>query len=235
MGGFYGGLMAGAVSVLALGAVLSLNTPLTSKPQVTVVAPEVAPAPAPAENTDLSVEGQDADLVDLPPETPTNPETQTDTLAGLSEIELAPDSQPVTGSSPSGPQTPDAPASPPVSVTTDAPAAPPAPTLVPSLPEREAKPDVTADSVQPPQPQPVAEPAPEPDTQVAKAPDPQTPIAEEPDTQVTDAPEPEATEAPDEEVAVVQPEILPEPAPQSPPVEDLLDSHISSDPISELD
>ena len=236
MGGFYGGMIAGTVSVLALGAALSLNTPLTSKPQVASVAPKAAEVPAPVENADLSVEGTDADLLELPPQEPAKPTAQDDTLAGLSDLELQPDTQPVPESSPSDLEAPDAPAAPPVTVTTDAPAAPPAPAAVPTSPQPGTEPAVTADSLQPPVPQPEPEPQiaelpePDPEPESAESPEPQPPVVEapEPDTQVADAPEPETAETSDDRIAGLQPETQPQP--EAPPTDE--EASVQDNPIA---
>ncbi len=158
MGGFYGGLIAGAVSVLALGAVLSLTTPLTRKPEVAATAPEVADAPKPVEPAKVDESSVDADLVELPPSGPEAPEVSSDSLDGLAGIELEPGARPETVATPSETSAPEGISAPAVTVQTQAPAAPPAPLVEPEAPKQEAEPATLAEAPPPPEPELVPEP-----------------------------------------------------------------------------
>ncbi|WP_299660607.1 polysaccharide deacteylase family 2 protein [uncultured Ruegeria sp.] len=179
MGGFYGGLIAGAVSVLALGAVLSLSTPLSRKPEVVETAPEVAAAPAPVE-AQADETGADADLVELPLSRPESPDVSSDSLDGLVGIELDPGARPEAGEAPSETEAPARISSPAVTVQTDAPAAPPVPLAEPEAPQPESEPAIVAAAPPPPEPQDTPEPE-----VVAEAPIEQAPqiAAVQPETQ----------------------------------------------------
>ncbi|MEX0307708.1 MAG: divergent polysaccharide deacetylase family protein [Ruegeria sp.] len=158
MSGFYGGLIAGAVSVLALGALLSLTTPLSRKPEVAATAPEVTEEPKPIETAQVDEVGVDADLVELPPSGPESPEVSSDSLDGLADIELDPGTRPESGGTPSETEAPAGISSPAVTVQTDAPAAPPAPSAVPESPQQEVEPAIIADAPRPSEPEVATEP-----------------------------------------------------------------------------
>ena len=158
MSGFYGGLIAGAVSVLALGAVLSLSTPLSRKPEVAATAPEVADAPDAPETANVDSTGVDADLVELPPSGPESPELSSDTLDGLADVELAPGPLPQSSDSPVATAAPAGISTPAVTVQTDAPTAPPPPLAEPETPRPEAEPARVADAPPAPEPEAVPEP-----------------------------------------------------------------------------
>ncbi len=172
MGGFVGGIIAGAVVVLALGAVLSLNTPLSSKPAVTTHAPEPAPLEDSVSTADAPDAGTDADLVELPPEAPEPVDEQSDSLAGVTNVDPTPDTQPVVGESEPAIETPDVAPEPEVAVAPDAPVAPPAPAIPGGTPQVESLPEVADTAPEPPAPpaeevavlEPEAEPAPLPGT-----------------------------------------------------------------------
>ncbi|WP_170477623.1 divergent polysaccharide deacetylase family protein [Ruegeria arenilitoris] len=231
MRGFYGGMFAGAVSVLALATVASLYTPLTTKPEVSIVAPKASEAPTPSEDADLQIQGKDADLVELAPKAPDDPETQSDTLAGLSGIELQPDTRPTTGSSPSSPQAPDAPAAQPVTVDSDTPASMPNPAPTPTSPELDTDLEIAAENLLPPEQKP--EVATEPDLTTSSAqltPEAQIPVIEEPEEQSVQAPLSKEPEASGEQVAAVQPDDTPQPEAQTPKVEE--DIAVDENPIA---
>ncbi len=198
MSGFYGGVIAGAVSVLALGAVLSLTTPLSRKPDVTATAPEVADTPQPLEAAKVEESNADADLVELPPSGPETPDLSSDSLDGLAGIELEPGARPEAGGAPTVAEAPAAISSSDVTVQTEAPAAPPNPLAEPTSPRQEAEPGALADAP--------AAPAPE------EAPKPQ--VAEE-----------TPGEAP--QVAALQPETveLPDAAPEAEEAEPVPDEN----------
>ncbi len=207
MGGFFGGLIAGAVAVLALGTVLSLTTPLSRKPEIAVSAPEAAEPPAPAETAQVEETREDADLVDLPPSGPASPDAQSDSLDGLAGIELEPGTRPEAGGAPSDPEAPVAIVTPAVTVQTDVPTAPPAPTAIPVSPQQEVEPEAIADA--PPPPEPEETPAP----QVAEeAPEEQAPqvAALQPEADS----EPEADTAPKDNPIAVEGEEDTRPVPQ---------------------
>ena len=60
MGGFIGGLLAGAVLVLAAAAWLSLTTPLPQRPEVAATPAASEPAAEPAEDGGIAAPGRDA-------------------------------------------------------------------------------------------------------------------------------------------------------------------------------
>ncbi|WP_245709695.1 divergent polysaccharide deacteylase family protein [Ruegeria halocynthiae] len=193
MGGFYGGLIAGAVSVLALGAILSLSTPLSRKPEVAATAPEVADAPEQVQTAQVGEAGVDADLLELPPAGPESPAQSSDSLDSLADIETDPGAPPAAGQTPTDTEAPVSVSSPAVAVQTDAPTAPPAPPATPETPQQEAEPAILAD-----------------------APSPSEPV-EEPEPQVVE----ETPEETAPQVAALQPrpELLPDVAPEAPDAE----------------
>ena len=172
MGGFIGGMIAGAVVVLIAGAVVSLNTPLASKPEVAAQAPQPAPvAEVPAE-ADVAADGSDADLVKLPPRGPKVAEEVPDTVAELADIETAPDTQPTITDDIQQIEQPGAVETPEVAATANPPAIPSAPAALPVVPQNGAEP-VTIDQTPPPSPAPeetevaTLEPEPEPEPESA--------------------------------------------------------------------
>ncbi|GAA6158111.1 hypothetical protein NBRC116589_02850 [Ruegeria sp. HU-ET01832] len=211
MGGFLGGMIAGAVVIMLLGAALSLTTPLSRKPVVADVAPEPAPSEVPEVEADKPEAIADADLVTLPAAEPESTDQQPDTLAGLSEIEEAPDDQPQVNES--APVVEEAAVVEPdeVAVTSEAPVQPQAPAVLPDTPIAEGQPELIEEPPAPPAPEvdalevPVEQPQPE---SVEPEPD-QSQAAE-----LEPAPdfEPESTEAePLPEIAALEPkEDLPE-------------------------
>ena len=160
MGGFYGGLIAGAVSVLALGVVLSLTTPVSRKPEVAAAAPEVTDAPEPAQAVGVDDTGGDADLVELPPAGPDSPDAGSDSLDALAGVELEPGPRPETSDAPAGSDTPAAAPGATVTVQTDAPTAPDSPELAPDQPQPETAPQITSEAPRPPAPEEPSAPAP---------------------------------------------------------------------------
>lgn len=198
MGGFVGGMIAGAVVVLLLGAALSLNTPLTRKPEVVEKAPEPAEIEA-AQVTEAEVGTiADADVLTLPAPDPA-PADAPDTVAGLSEVENAPNTVPevnetaVQVDSAEQVETTD------VAIATEAPVAPQAPTSpqvpealaeaplaedVPAVIEEAPTPpapveEVVVEEVAPAEDIPVSEPLPEV-AAVEPEPETQDPVAVEP-------------------------------------------------------
>lgn len=162
MGGFVGGMIAGAVVVVVLGAVLSLNAPLSKKPSIATVAPEPAPVQTSESSEVVAEAGADADLLKLPAQTPENEVEEEDSLAGLSEAENAPDSQPVVNdvSVPVEAPTPSEADS--VSISSEAPVVPRMPVPVQPAPLADLSPDAAEDAPEPPADQvALAEPLPE--------------------------------------------------------------------------
>ncbi|WP_424833562.1 divergent polysaccharide deacetylase family protein [Ruegeria sp.] len=193
MGGFFGGLIAGAVTVLILSVALSLTTPLTRKPQVTTIAPQVADAPVLEDTENMDGTGREADLVDLPPQAPETPDEQADTLAGLEGAEEPPAAQPQTGEIPASLEAPSVPSETTITVAPEAPAALAA-TPVPQRPTPEVQPETVAEAPTPPE-APAAEP------EVAE-----TVIEEQPEAEPEVAEQNVQDEAEEEQIAVVQPE-----------------------------
>ncbi len=152
MRGFFGGMIVGAVVVLIVGVMLSLNTPLANKPVVKTQAPEPVDVETPEAPEQIAETPSDADLVELPPAGP-KPAEEPDEALDLSDLETVPDEQPVVAEAGDELQEPQAEDQTSVTVMTDAPAAPQAPSTAPALPETDAAP-VVVDEV----PEPSAEP-----------------------------------------------------------------------------
>lgn len=195
MGGFVSGMIVGTVVVLALGAVVSLNTPLTKKPEVALSAPQPEAAEVPDTAAEATDTVGDADLLDLPPTEPESTFDQTDTLAELSDVEIEPEAQPEMKEPAPQVDEPATAPSAPVTVSTEAPVAPQAPPLVQGAPDAEALPEVSLDA-----------PAAQTDPVVAVEAQPEP-------TEAEAQPEPEIAEVDPESqpaIAVVEPQ--PEPA-----------------------
>ncbi len=135
MGGYIGGLGAGLVSVLAIAAVLSTNTPLTRKPEVTTEAPKVGAAPQPLAGAIQDTATADAGLVKVVPRAPETPAEATEELAALDDAVVNSDSQPESSVVPETPVTPESPQEQAVKVNSDQPAAQPAPVTTPATPQ----------------------------------------------------------------------------------------------------
>ncbi len=164
MGGFIGGMVAGAVVVLILGAVLSLQAPLAQRTTVTTEAPQpedVATSEAPE---GVAETGSDADLVEVPPAAPNVAEYQEEDAADLSGLEAEADAQPVITDPAQQPEQPDPAVSEDVAVLTDPPAAPQLPGAAPEAPQDDSQPLVIDETPAPPAKEDVAglEPQPEP-------------------------------------------------------------------------
>ncbi|MES0824275.1 divergent polysaccharide deacetylase family protein [Ruegeria sp. SCP11] len=167
MGGFVSGMIVGTIVVLVLGAVMSLNTPLTKKPDVVISAPEPAVVEVPNVAADAAEAIGDGDVLDLPPAAPESSANQMDTLAELSDVEIEPEAQPQVKDASVKVEAPVAPSSTPVSVMTEAPIAPQSPPLVQTSPNTESLPDVSLE-VPAVQPKPeIAEVAPKAEPEVA--------------------------------------------------------------------
>lgn len=168
MGGFVSGMIAGAVVVVMLGAVLSLNTPLSSKPDIQTAAPVTTGVEPPATDADVQSAGPDSDLVELAPRALDALDDATDGTEALADIQAEADSLPQVGRDVAALVDPSADGTGAVKVTTDAPAAPPAPGPVPASPDQATQP-VSVDATPPAAPQPpqnkvaAAEPEAEPD------------------------------------------------------------------------
>lgn len=164
MGGFIGGMVAGAVVVLILGAVVSLNTPLANKPVVATQTPGTDAASTPEAPEAIAGVGKDADLVKLPPRAPETAEDSTEEAADLSLLETTPDTQPaVTDAAQSLTQPESEGTTTEVTVATETPAAPSAPEVALQTPLDETVPVVIDETPEPPaQPEEVAVPRAEP-------------------------------------------------------------------------
>ncbi len=201
MGGFFGGLIAGAITVLALGAVVSLTAPLTRKPEIATTAPEVSATPEPVIAGNVDDSGADADLVELPPHAPDAPEAQTDTLDGLGSAGLETDVPPETSVSPDSPEAPTVTATLSDSPAIDAPAALPVPIPAPTSPEQEVAPEVVTDTPPAPEPAPVGE-TPPLDQEVAVV------VPDQPEPQVEPQENPIAVEGEEDTQPRQQPRVL---------------------------
>jgi len=152
MRGFFGGMIVGAVVVLIVGVMLSLNTPLANKPVVKTQAPEPVDVETPEAPEQIAETPSDADLVELPPAGP-KPAEAPDEALDLSDLETVPDEQPVVVEAEDALQEPQAEDQTSVTVMTDAPVAPHSPITAPALPETDAAPVVVDEA-----PEPSAEP-----------------------------------------------------------------------------
>ncbi|WP_425082853.1 divergent polysaccharide deacetylase family protein [Ruegeria profundi] len=148
MRGFFGGMIVGAVVVLIVGVMLSLNTPLANKPVVETQAPEPVDVETPEAPEQIAETPSDADLVELPPAGP-KPAEAPDEALDLSDLETVPDEQPVVAEAEDALQEPQAEDQTSVTVMTDAPAAPQAPSTAPTLPETDAAPVVVDKAPEP--------------------------------------------------------------------------------------
>ncbi len=197
MGGYIGGLGAGLVSVLAIAAVLSTNTPLTRKPEVTTEAPKVGAAPQPLAGAIQDTAMADAGLVKVVPRAPEIPAEATEELAALDDAVVNSDSQPESSVVPETPVTPETPQEQAVKVNSDQPAAQPAPVTTPATPQNTGEQPELVENV----PAPVQE-------EVAVAePAQEQPVQDEP-TPAEDVVEILPTEDPEPELLA---EVVPEP------------------------
>lgn len=153
MGGFIGGLIAGAVVVVILGAVFSLNTPLGSKPDLQTAVSTAGGAEVPVADGDVVDGGPDSDLVELAPRALDALDDTDDGADALADIQAEPELRPQVGGEVVAMAVPGENDVAAVDVATDAPAAPPAPGPVPSSPEEEVQP-VAVDATPPAAPQP---------------------------------------------------------------------------------
>ncbi|MGI9369052.1 MAG: divergent polysaccharide deacetylase family protein [Ruegeria sp.] len=198
MGGFQGGMIAGAVVVLVLGAVFSLRAPLSGKPEVASTAPEAAPVEQDEKQLDVADVGADADLVELPPQAPSTADQQIDTVAGLVDTETVPSDRPSIGSASEELAEPDVEQDSPVKVESVAPIAPPTPSPAPISPQEDTPPTIEEAPVVPEAPEtveiavvePEAEPEPESESEAEVT---QVP-ADAPDAEVKVQDDPVATE-----------------------------------------
>ncbi|WP_050602346.1 divergent polysaccharide deacetylase family protein [Ruegeria sp. 6PALISEP08] len=154
MGGFFGGMIAGAIVVLILGVVVSLKTPMANTPVVSTQAPAPTISETPEAPTEVAEAVSDADLVELAPSALEVADDATEELADLSGLEASSDTQPVVDEAAEVVDEPEAADVTEVSVVTEAPAAPPEPSLAPSVPQDEAIPAVIDDTPTPPTEEP---------------------------------------------------------------------------------
>lgn len=156
MGGFVGGMVAGAVVVLILGAVLSLQAPLTQKPVVATEAPQPEDVTTSEASARVTETGSDADLVDAQPAGPKAADFQEEDVADLSGLEQETDAQPnITGPG-QQPEQPDPGTADEVAVLTNPPAAPPLPGVAPETPQDEVQPQVIGEAPTAPEAEEVA-------------------------------------------------------------------------------
>ncbi len=174
MGGFFGGMVAGVVVVVILGAVLSLNTPLGSRPDLQAQAPVPTEVAAPVAGADVRKSGPDADLVELAPRALEALDDATDSTGALTEIQAEPDARPAVSPDVATIRKPGSGTAGSVEVSTVAPAALPVPGPVPASPDQDVAP-IAVDPTPPAAPQPPADDpiaTAEPDTGPALQPDP---------------------------------------------------------------
>ncbi|NOE32752.1 MULTISPECIES: divergent polysaccharide deacetylase family protein [unclassified Ruegeria] len=150
MGGFFGGMVAGAIVVLILGVIVSLKTPMVNTPVVVTEAPAPVISEAPEAPTEVAEAVSDADVVELAPRGLEAADDSTEDLADLSGLESSSDTQPEVGAAAEAVDQPEAAVATEVSVVTEAPAAPPEPSLAPAAPQDEAEPAVIDDTPTPP-------------------------------------------------------------------------------------
>lgn len=237
MGGFLGGMIAGAVVVALLGAVLSLNTPLTRKPVVSAEAPEPASAEVPEVSTDAAESIADADLVTLPPVSVDASAEQTDSLAGLAEVEIAPDTEPKISVVVAQVEALETTETSEVTISAEAPVVPQAPAPLQHLPNTEDEPVLADAAPEPPAPvveeETVVEVEPQPEPETVEIQPEQLTQPEVAETPTEPEPQPEIAETPTEqepEVAALQPEPETQPVaaePQEPKVKPLEDNPIA--------
>ncbi|WP_170557134.1 divergent polysaccharide deacetylase family protein [Ruegeria atlantica] len=229
MGGFLGGMIAGAVVVGLLGVVLSLNTPLTRKPVVNAEAPEPAPAVVPEVSGNETETVADADLVTASPIASDISGDQTDNLAGLEEVETVPDTEPTISEDVTQVEGVEIPDTTEIAISNEAPVVPQAPSQLQPLPSTEGEPILSETAPEPPavieedtvaeaEPQPapeILEVLPEPEVEQAQPevaevePEVAEPLPEVTETEV----EPEPAPEPLPEIAAVEPEPEPNPEP----------------------
>lgn len=96
MGGYFGGILTGAILVLIAGAWLSLATPLPKRPEVASDAPSSQGGAAQSEIGQIAAPGRDADLVELAPRQPDVKEGG-ETPTAVSGADTQPPEKPVVG------------------------------------------------------------------------------------------------------------------------------------------
>ena len=150
MGGFFGGMVAGAIVVLILGTVVSLKTPMVNTPVVSTEAPAPSISETPEAPVEVAEAGSDADLVELAPRAPEAADDASENLADLSGLESSSDSQPVVGEASEALDQPASAVANEVSVVTEAPAAPPEPSQAPAVQHDDVLPAVNDETPAPP-------------------------------------------------------------------------------------
>ncbi|TMV08706.1 hypothetical protein FGK63_06185 [Ruegeria sediminis] len=142
MSRFLGGMTAGAVVVVAMGAFLSLNTPMSHSPLVASKAPATEPPGQNGTDSEVKEPGADADLVELAPHAPKDGKAKADCLAALDEGATKPSDRPAVGGATGALKKPEAASETGVDVATVAPVAPPAPSALPNSPQEDIQPVV---------------------------------------------------------------------------------------------
>ncbi|KUJ85928.1 hypothetical protein AVO45_02825 [Ruegeria marisrubri] len=139
---FLGGMIAGTVVVVAIGAVLSLTTPLVRSPDVASSVPETTSLGQDVTDSQVKEPGADADLVELAPHGPQDDKTEADSLTALDESATRPSGRPAVGTMTGDLESPETAVETGVDVATIAPVAPTAPTSLPNSPLEDVQPVV---------------------------------------------------------------------------------------------
>ncbi|NDW44118.1 divergent polysaccharide deacteylase family protein [Ruegeria sp. PrR005] len=215
MGGYFGGILTGAILVAIAGAWLSLATPLPKRPDVASDAPSSQGGAAQPETGQIAAPGRDADLVELAPRQP-DAKDGGETLTALSGTDTQPPEKPVVGAASDAITEPAETASADVSVDGVEPVAPAPLAEAPLAPQDSTEP--TINTAAPAQPalsttsvpdQATAPSVPDVSPEVATSTDaqpskdevatttaPDRDVVPTPDTQAAEAPETEEEEAP---------------------------------------
>ncbi|SDC11811.1 divergent polysaccharide deacetylase family protein [Ruegeria marina] len=214
MGGYFGGILTGAILIVIAGVWLSLSTPMPKRPDVASDVPAAQGGDAPSETGNVSGIGRDADLVELAPRQPDAKEAGES--VALSKADTQPPEKPVVGPATSMIDEPAQAAGADVSVDTIAPVEPSPKTDAPLTPQDSAEPSISTSA--PVQPTFPATPAPQQATAPSvpeTAPDVETASDTQPAQEgapIASAPETDATPVPD-----TQPAVAPEAEEETPP------------------
>ncbi|MEM7319668.1 MAG: divergent polysaccharide deacetylase family protein [Pseudomonadota bacterium] len=200
MGGFFGGLLTGAVFVVVVAGFASLSMPLEHTPVVSDTSPQAATGETVPADPPEAGGARDADLVELAPHAPNEPTSEAGSTGDVADTATA--TQPAVSDPSAGLSNPDTDAAANVELSGDAPVTALAPAQAPEAPQGSgelATADTTpatptAQDPEPPQTEETAEAAPTPEAGT-----------QQPDT---DASQPEAPAAPEVETT---PETLPAP------------------------
>ncbi|WP_372572881.1 divergent polysaccharide deacetylase family protein [Ruegeria jejuensis] len=158
MGGFFGGLLAGAAVVLCVSVGASLLMPLSPQPEVASETPTAVPAQPEAAEVDVAQPGPDADLVDVAPRAPDGPENESDTIAASTGADTQPGNKPDITETTAGLTGPEAGAAPELEVEAEKPVSQTAAIEAPAIPEQDETPSVSTEAPEPPAPEPAEPP-----------------------------------------------------------------------------